>query len=512
MAHPKLDKYPPDLMPAEKTLKLLRAYAARHRGWSGDGKAKMTAGALPAGGDNDLPHLDPATLDYLLAEAVASPPDAEVAAPISDASVGRTEYLGALESLRAQFEADPQSLEEFLLAQVKFEKAALRLPPEGKWFPAYDEGLTPTPASYRVDSHLFETFGDLWGWIVNCGQIKLPPVAAANRALATQNFVWHTKVQSGYEYPLVNPDPAKPLKVALFADFGTGLIHSRYIARQLASAALPYAFHLGDIYYAGRKAEFEERWMEPLAPVLERTQLFNLAGNHEQYSGNQWYWADIARRRQFHQQQEGSYFRLSNAEFQIIGLDTNSFELERYANPILQKWLVDALREGRASGKTNILLSSEPGHDYFASPPQRGKGRIYKDLAAAAGNIFPEELIDLWFWCHVHYATFNAAAPEEGYPFLSSCIGHGGYPYGTKSGPTTAFMRWVETTPRFPRRTQVRQDMGNNGWCEMALAPDHVKLTYRDWMGFRRCEVAIARQGNGRLALDLVREFPEETT
>ena len=33
-----------------------------------------------------------------------------------------------------------------------------------------------------------------------------------------------------------------------------------------------------------------------------------------------------------------------------------------------------------------------------------------------------------------------------------------------------------------------------------------------DWMGFRRCEVTIARQCNGRLALDRVQEFPEETT
>jgi len=45
----------------------------------------------------------------------------------------------------------------------------------------------------------------------------------------------------------------------------------------------------------------------------------------------------------------------------------------------------------------------------------------------------------------------------------------------------------------------------------MELAGDHVKLTYLDWMGFRRCEVVIARGAGGRLALESVQELPEET-
>lgn len=36
----------------------------------------------------------------------------------------------------------------------------------------------------------------------------------------------------------------RPLEIALFSDFGTGLYHSRYIAKQLGEASYPYALHL----------------------------------------------------------------------------------------------------------------------------------------------------------------------------------------------------------------------------------------------------------------------------
>ncbi|MFP2926499.1 metallophosphoesterase family protein [Pyxidicoccus sp. 3LG] len=507
-------------MADNRNQKLLRAYELRRQSFTVRPEAAMMddSGAVsPPAGDGDLPYLTEEALDYLMREAAALPAEVDAAGLVSDSSVGRSEYLAALERVRLEFNADSEKLTESLMAPMDFERDAATLPPENFRFPAWSADLTPGSFSYQVENHLFETWGDLKGWIVNCGQTKLPNVALANRARATQNFVWHDKVPSRYEYPLVNPDPSKPLQVALFGDFGTGLVHSRYIARQLAALQMPYAFHLGDIYYAGRKHEFLEYFREPLRPMHEhgKTQFFNLSGNHEQFSGSDWYWDDIRfRRSTYNHQQEGSYFRLSNDQFQIIGLDTNSLALEQYDNAILQKWLVDALREGRDKGRTNILLTSENPYEYVDGPRlTHGPKTMFKDLQKAAGRIFEDQLIDLWFWCHVHYATFNEPAPELGYTFIGSCIGHGGYPHGRKSRPSKAkFIRWVETAPRFPSWTKVRQDMGNNGFCLMDLASDHVKLTYRDWMGYRRCVANIARDAQGRLRVDSVEEFSEERT
>jgi hypothetical protein len=499
----------------ERDKKLLIAYERRRQLLTADpDKAMDAVTAPPSIHPKDLPYLTEEALEYLEQEAVALPAEEDAAEHVTDGSVGRTEYLAALERVRRQFNMDPNKLDQELLAPIEIERDAATLPPQDFRFPAWSEELTPTPYSYQVENHMFETMGDLWGWIVNCGQTKLPNVKVANRARAIQNFVWHDKVASQYHYPLVNPDPNKPLRVALLGDFGTGLVHSKYIARQLRDLQMPYAFHLGDVYYSGREAEFREYFQKPLAPMLAhgKTQLFNLAGNHEQFSGNDWYWNDIRHRRStYSQQQEGSYFRLSNEHFQIIGLDTNTFELERYNNPLMQKWLVDVLREGREKKLTNILLSSENAYEYIEGRLGHGPKTLYKDLHKAAGRIFEDELIDCWFWCHVHYASFNEPAPERGYPFIGSCIGHGGYAYGRKSYPSNAkFIRWVETAPRFPSRTKVRRDMGNNGFCLMDMARDHVKLTYKDWMGYRRCEVLIARAADGRLKVQNVQPFDEE--
>ena len=57
----------------------------------------------------------------------------------------------------------------------------------------------------------------------------------------------------------------------MFSDFGTGLYHSRYIAKQFRERPFPYAIHCGDVYYAGRKSEFEMEAAEAASGPLDFT-------------------------------------------------------------------------------------------------------------------------------------------------------------------------------------------------------------------------------------------------
>ena len=430
------------------------------------GLESLDAARDEAPGEDDLASLSREALAYLVREAHDAPADDDPAMEIVGGSMSREQYVAALEELRTQMNADPAALESMLVEEGIFDRASAIMPPADWRFPNWSAELTPTPESYEVGDRRFETVGNLWGWIVNSGETKLPKVAARNRAQATQRFRWAHDRDSRFRYQLEHPNDPDTVRVALFGDFGTGLVHSRYIGRALAEEAVPYAFHLGDVYYSGRKHEYEEYFVKPLEQLTASgaTRLFNLAGNHDQFSGNRWYWQDIDDRaarfqRQYPQkarsQQEGSYFILHDERYQIIGLDTNSFELGRYENPVLRRWLVDALRDGRQRGLTNILLTSEHPYDYVELTSRIApKGRLYRDLAhatATEGEIFDEGLIDFWFWCHVHYVTFNAAAPEHGYPFLGSCIGHGGYAYGRRKRPSAApWIRWIEEAGRFP--------------------------------------------------------------
>jgi hypothetical protein len=53
-----------------------------------------------------------------------------------------------------------------------------------------------------------------------------------------------------------------------------------------------------------------------------------------------------------------------------------------------------------------------------------------------------------------------------------------------RAGKGFARSEWIDESPRFPN---FRQDeLGNTGYCLMALGPDGVTLTYKDWQGHKQ--------------------------
>jgi Calcineurin-like phosphoesterase len=372
-------------------------------------------------------------------------------------------------------------------------KAANRLPEDFTF-----EGMDLDDIPIDPGSKKFELLGDLLGWIIHAGPFILTKPYK-------KNFRFHSYPQfsaSKFIYKMDDPSLQSPLEIALLSDFGTGLYHARYIAKQLRTKRFPYAIHLGDVYYAGRRSEFEEHFAGPLDPILTETQFFALNSNHEMYSAGIPYFEFMDKRRTDHpdtQRQEGSYFCLRSTAFQIVGIDTAFFGPGRHEQEDLLEWLAKTLNDGKSTGCINILLSAD--HPYQYGSPSL-TDLLEKDLKAL---VLKERLVDLWFWGNTHYcALFNKTLAL---PFIGSCIGHAGYPYDRKKvgKEAPAPVTFLETAARFPEWTALRQDRGNNGYCIMSLSADgSIRLRYLDWIGQLRCETVLTRSGDSPLNITSV--------
>jgi len=404
-----------------------------------------------------------------------------------DGEITEHELRALIERARALFDQPTAGLAA-LSAEEAFFAAAQFLPPDFT-FP----GIDPT-IEIRPGQHTFETVGDALGWLLFSGPFVL------NNFSPSPHFLFHDDpaFPSRFRYAGTPPTVATPVRIALFSDFGTAYYHSEYIARRIAAGGYDAAIHLGDVYYAGRSSEYRNRFRKQLDPLLATTPLWNLNSNHEMQSRAEPYFRYIQQRRAGHpgvQRQEGSYFALDYGSVLLVGIDTEGQRLKRHDHTKLQTWLREVLEEGRAAGKITVLLSGDEPYKYGDS----GTTKLYEnDLR----TLDQARLIDLWFWGNTHYcALFQATSP---FGFVGSCIGHGGYPYGKKKSgkPTPAGLAFLEQRHRF-HPWKVREDMGNNGFCELTLLHDgSMKLRYIDWMANERCTADLVRNvADGRLGI-----------
>jgi len=295
-----------------------------------------------------------------------------------------------------------------------------------------------------------------------------------------------------FVYKLDSPAGTPP-RIALFADFGTGLGHSLFIARQLDVDRYHAAFSLGDVYYTGTFEQYKEYFETPLDKVLKNgTQLYVIPDNHDGYSGFNAY-LDFLDRRLKH---KGSYFAVETEHVQFIGVDTIwHSDRGRIQDESVRNWLKERFAAGRNARRTNILMTGHHPYEYQSTRIQELNNDVL-DLANGA--------VDLWFWGNTHYcALFDKGVST---PYFGSCIGHGGYPYGQQppkheAKPSAAQVLFVESGSRY-EGSPVRSDRGMNGFCALEIVPNgDIELHYRDWRGADRCDVRFAKQANGSVQL-----------
>jgi hypothetical protein len=311
------------------------------------------------------------------------------------------------------------------------------------------------------------------------------------------------------------------IEFALFSDNGNGTHPGLSIAKQVVDSKLPYAFHLGDVYYGGSKQEFADFFETPLRPMLDRTELFMITGNHEMYARGEWFQDLIRRKAAAHptrQRQCGEMFRLQGPGFQVIGVDTmfvgwnaKRLRLHDYADAkvlkVLDSWLGD-----QTPGDLTILATTNEPWDLGS----RGVTKLYDSVRTTiAGRV------DFWFWGNVHHGSLyepwpfaDTGSPRRG--LVGSCIGHGGYPFYTQKAtnkdvlPEGVRCRWLETRSRFWPDDRIRKDVGANGWCRMKLerAADRwdVRLTYVDWVGRDRLRATLSKADGAGICFEHVEE------
>ena len=407
-----------------------------------------------------------------------------------DEKLTENQLNAGLETLRSAL-GNPQAAERLLIASDTLEAVGESLP-EDFTFPGIDLKRYPIDPGRSK----FEPVNDMLRWIWFAAISFLSGTKKAQ-------FRWHDAFPSRFCYKMKYPVSETPFKIALFSDWGTGEYQSNYISAQLETKQFPLGIHLGDVYYAGRKEEFNKYVREPLQNVVKETPLFFLNANHEMMSGAKWYYKYIDDKRNQHklQLQEGSYFAIKVNGFQIIGIDTDYHEHGRLQERKLLEWLKERLKDGRKSDRTNILLSSNHPYEY-------GKKGITSLLGNDLNDLISRQFVDLWFWGNTHYcALFNCGKST---PFLGSCIGHGGFPYGReKHGKKTpAPVEFLETNARFPEATGLQQGRGNNGYCVMSLNSDGtIGLQYVDWMSNTRAVADLIRDSAGRLEINTVNQF-----
>ncbi len=406
-----------------------------------------------------------------------------------DEDVTEEDLAYALDEVRLAYDNSREVFPAFE-ARSALEASPAGLPPEFS-FPGMD--LDRIPINWK--SRQFEAVGDLLRWIIFAG-------GAIPTSIVKAPF--RINLGSHFDYKMEEPSSEHPIEIALFADWGTGLYHSRYIASQFAGRKFPYAIHGGDVYYAGRPSEFKNHVMAPLRQVLPHTEVFMLNANHEMYTGGRSYFRFIDDKREAfpdRQRQVGSYFTLRSGRFQFIGIDTAYHEDGRFEQRPLLEWLDRRLREGRQAGQANILVSANEPYEYGSRKLTELFRKDLKDVIS--------DRVDLWFWGNTHYCALFDRQPKT--PFIGSCIGHGGFPYRRQrvGERVPAPLRFLETGPRFPEWTGLRQGRGNNGYCALALRVDGtVSITYLDWMSNVRCVADLERTGPaGAMALSRVQEL-----
>jgi hypothetical protein len=232
-------------------------------------------------------------------------------------------------------------------------------------------------------------------------------------------------------------DPlGEPARVALTADWGTGLYGAPKIAQQITALA-PFGLllHLGDVYYSGTKEEIEQRFLAvwpKAAGALSRT----LNSNHEMYSGGFGYF-DIALPALG---QNSSYFAMQTDYWLLACLDTayvdHAMDNEQVA------WLNLVIRNTPPApdGQPKRLVLFSHQQPYSRLDSQGPK------LQAALRHLLDARAIKAWYWGHEHQCILYDPHPVSG--LIGRCLGNGGIPEPRKdevrAAPTERTIdRWM---------------------------------------------------------------------
>ena len=222
-------------------------------------------------------------------------------------------------------------------------------------------------------------------------------------------------------------------EMVLLADWGGDNDAAKRIAAVVRKQNPEFAIHLGDIYYGGTEHECErflDMWpmrvdmSDPNSPIQPNGS-FALNGNHEMYSGGEYFFSTVLPAFQ----QEQPFFSLENDHWRILGLDTaysgGRLKPQSATDPLSTQWnwLVDTLRKSK---KATIFLThhqpvSAHHEEWVDSQPLRDdiSGLLQLDGIG-------QDAIFGWFFGHEHRCVLYK---DSALAFNARLIGNGCIPH-----------------------------------------------------------------------------------
>jgi 3',5'-cyclic AMP phosphodiesterase CpdA len=231
-------------------------------------------------------------------------------------------------------------------------------------------------------------------------------------------------------------------RVALLSDWGTGYFDAEMVLRAAAAFDPDVIIHLGDIYFAGTELECRRKFLDPMRRHAYRgaerapIPVYNMAGNHDYYSGGFGYHWLLGELNDGEKEQPASYFALRSEDdgWQFLATDTgydsrhdvvNSHRFGYIPQPDEVEWIEHKLRT--FGGRTFLLshhqafsnMSSMGGDEDDREPPfDRMNRRLVQIVEPYV------ESIAGWFWGHEH--NLMVYKPYQG--IRARCVGHSGRP------------------------------------------------------------------------------------
>ena len=229
-------------------------------------------------------------------------------------------------------------------------------------------------------------------------------------------FTWWRKISpEPWRTPSDAPDPignGKKLRVAMMADWGTGLYGAPVCARSIERDPKPVdlLLHLGDVYYSGTQGEVRSRFLD-LWP--KRTGAISRAcnANHEMYTGGEGYFRVLLPAFE----QKASYFALQNDHWVLVGLDSAYTDHDLAGDQAA--WLEKIVE--KAGDRKVVVFSHHQPYSLFDSQGPK--------LVEKLGGLLGRRRLFAWYWGHEHRCVIFDRHPVWG--LHGRCIGHGGYPY-----------------------------------------------------------------------------------
>jgi hypothetical protein len=239
------------------------------------------------------------------------------------------------------------------------------------------------------------------------------------------------------KHPFV-PLPARkdPIKlhpnarIIVVGDWGSGIPRAQRISELMRhelddgikQRKRQHVIHLGDVYYAGWKFEYVERFLKYWPVKLdEKDEIgsFTLNGNHDMYSGGHHYFGVALEDPRFKNWQgPSSLFLLSNDDWQLFGIDTAHENAGLEGNQA--NWINGTAAKHPQKGKVKVMLLS---HHQYCSSYEKPSFTLITKIQRVLTN--GELNLRAWLWGHEHRCLTYKGVPAL--PF-ASCIGHGGVP------------------------------------------------------------------------------------